>query len=61
MHIWIVELKFLILFLLNTLQMIHYERILTFFGTGSRQAIFHYFTPIFYVYPCLKERTYTQF
>jgi hypothetical protein len=29
MHIWLVELKFAILFLLNVLYMMHFERILT--------------------------------
>ena len=29
MHIWLVELKFAILFLLNALYMMHFERILT--------------------------------
>jgi hypothetical protein len=31
MHIWLVELKFTIRFLLNTVYMIHFERILTIF------------------------------
>jgi hypothetical protein len=62
MHIWLVELKFAILFLLNAVYMMHFERILTIllhFLAGAPDRL--YFTPEFYVYLWLKEKTYPQF
>ena len=59
MHIWLVELKFAILFLLNA----HFERILTillhFLERVPDRPNFSVL-PIFTLQPCVKERTNTQ-
>jgi hypothetical protein len=51
MHIWLVELKFAILFLLNAIYMMHFERILTillhFLVRAPDRLYFTSFTPEF--------------